>query len=87
MVERQRSPLSIGQVQLAKRYRGFLEWLHNECAEPFKVRDVRQQYDDIGQGDLMKLKKSGLLRNESVATDEPKDWFLSQHAKRWLDSG
>lgn len=73
------SPLSGGQVQLAKQYRHLLEALDSEFPEPFKSRSVTAQFDDVVTGDLLKLKKSGLLDNQAAGYDEAKD--LVSHAE------
>lgn len=84
MSEQYRSPFNGGQVQLAKRYREVLEAIYTDLQEPFKARTVTARFEDVGHGDLLKLKHSGLLRNETARGDEPKDWFLTRKTKRWL---
>lgn len=84
MNERPISPLNSGQVQLARRYQDLLVSLDEDYPEPFKSRDVTARFEDISNGDLLRLKFAGLLVNEAVATDKPKDWFLSRKTKRWL---
>lgn len=85
MSERRRSPLNGGQVKIAQRYHHVLDTIQSELSEPFKVRELKSRFEDVGHGDLMKLKNGGLLRNESVATDEPKNWYLKKQTIRWLD--
>ncbi len=80
------SPFSGGQVQLAKRYEDVLRTIYEEYAEPFKIRDVMAEFPAVGQGDFLKLKRSGLLRNEFAGSDDPKDWYLERKTKRWLRS-
>lgn len=84
MVEPHGSPLNGGQVQLAKRYKTVLRTLNEEFPERFKSRQVTKEFDDIGRGDLLKLKKRGLLNNEYVDSKKAKDWFLTRKTKRWL---
>lgn len=84
MRERRQSPLSGSQVQLANRYETVLETINDEFEEPFKFRDVTSRFDQIGHGELLKMKNSGLLENEYGDPDSTKDWYLTQKAKRWL---
>lgn len=86
MVESQGSPLNGGQVQLAKRYETVLQTLDEDFPERFKFREVTTQFGEIGRGDLLKLSKRGLLRNEYDGSRKAKDWFLSRSTKRWLNS-
>lgn len=86
MGERNSSPLNGGQVQLAKRYRELLVSVNDDFPEPFKTRDVRSKFDDVSNGDLLKLKQAGILKNQAVGTDEPKNWYLTRKTKRWLET-
>jgi hypothetical protein len=86
MSGRQRSPFTGGQIQLAKRYEELLETIHAELPEPFKSREAIGRVTDDGTGELLKTKNAGLVENEHADGDEPKDWFLTQSTKRWLEA-
>lgn len=59
--------------------------LYRELPEAFKMSEAKDIVD-WSQGTFLKLEQAGLLENEYVGRTEPKDWSLTQQAKRWLES-
>ena len=80
-----RHSLNRSAANMARTHRSGLETLYQELPQTFKLSDATAVIEDWNQGTFLKLKQAGLLDNEYAGGSEPKDWYLTQQTRRWLD--
>lgn len=80
-----RHRLNRSAVNHGRLHKDGLATVYCELPETFKMREAKEVVD-WDRGTFQKLHQAGLLENEYGGSTEPKDWSLTQQAKRWLES-